>query len=679
VSGTCTGTVALAFACFAVACCVAGETDLEALKRKLGGDHNWMMWASVCALSPADRAYLEPELELLIRHYTHVPDTNWSNQGEWGGWSGFPNSQWYPNFRREWGVSHACGWSPVSRKGTPLYLHGPPGAYVGVKTLFPRVVELFRKGRHGDAARVIGAASHAIQDSATFPHMQAIHRAAGFDVSRIAIPGYKPRLLADTPEKAAKALARDTEAMVHWTEKLAIEIRKVMASGDGKRYSELRAQCCNEAAKVVADFVHTAVALAGPRPKARPHPFSKNLVVNGNVETADFGEPAPKGWVAWHNDRKDRLGVCDWEGRVTRNQNLWRSGRRSLKLMWAPKKGLEWRQTWPCALFAKPGEQYRARVWLRTVDAAGQSGVALQFARRNAEIVTTVEGKSVGGTSDWVQLAVEAAVPEGAERLRVVLFSRENQGAVWFDDIELMRVDPKAKPPSAKPKVQDLVLHLTFDDGKGVNIADRSPYRGINGPNPGISGGVPTDLHVPDGRFGQAVAFDGADDFVECPASYIQDVQCPKGAMTLSLWVFANEHRDATFVAKEHAPVGKQAAGYRLMLRKDGRVAFVTHATKGDAVAASAAPIPLRQWLHVAAVRTASHTLAVYVNGKPGKSVVCPGPSAAMPPVGRRPSLYLGATAGVRDFFAGRIDELALLRRALSAEEIAARAKGAKP
>ena len=190
------------------------------------------------------------------------------------------------------------------------------------------------------------------------------------------------------------------------------------------------------------------------RPEPKPHPFGKSLIINGNVEGADFGEPAPEGWVAWRNDRKDRVGVCDWEGRVQRNQNLWRSGRRSLKLMWAPKRGLEWRQTWPAALFVEPGHRYRAAVWLKTVDATGKSGVALQFARRNAEAVTIVESKSVDGTSDWVQLAVEAAVPAGAERLRVILFSRENEGAVWCDDVELVRLDPNAirRPRRGSPQ-----------------------------------------------------------------------------------------------------------------------------------------------------------------------------------------------------------------------------------
>ena len=447
-----------------------------------------------------------------------------------------------------------------------------------------------------------------------------------------------------------------------------------MAAGDGARYSALRVQCCTLAGKVVADFIHTAIALAGPRPKPVPPPVGTNLIVNGNVEAADFGEPAPEGWVAWRNDRKDRVGVCDWEGRVQRNQNLWRSGRRSLKLMWAPAKGLEWRQTWPAAVFVEPGQHYRAQAWLKTVDATGRSGIALQFARRNAATVTVAESPALDGTREWTQLTVEGTAPADAARLRVVLFARGNEGAVWCDDIELTRIDPTAAAP-AKPKTQDLVLHLTFDDGQGVHVADHSPYSGINGPNSGFSKGVPADLHVAGGRSGQAVAFDGVDDFVECPASHVQDVQCPEGALTLCVWMLATERRDATLVAKEHVRPGKPAAGYRLALRKDGRVAFVTHTAKGDGVAVSAAAVPTGRWTHVAAARSASGGLTVYVDGKPGKSVACPGKPVAMPS-GRRPSLFLGASAGLGGFFAGKLDEVALFRRALSGDEVAARAKG---
>ncbi|MEA1951785.1 MAG: hypothetical protein U9N87_10400, partial [Planctomycetota bacterium] len=184
----------------------APETDLAALRARLHHhDHNWMMLATVEALSAADRRYLEPELELLITRYTTFPDENWANQGEWGGWSGFPDAGRTANDRREWGVSHACGFSPVSGQGRPLSLHAPPGSYQAARVLFPRIVSLLKEGKHGDAMRVFGAMSHAIQDSATFPHMQALHRSADFRFDQFGIPGYQPVELGDTPDAAAEA------------------------------------------------------------------------------------------------------------------------------------------------------------------------------------------------------------------------------------------------------------------------------------------------------------------------------------------------------------------------------------------------------------------------------------------------------------------------------------------
>lgn len=125
-------------------------TDLEALSAGGGGDHRRMMLATLRALSEEDRRYLEPEIERLVKCYTSGGDLNWSNHGEWGDWSGYPNAprgRW-PNRRREWGISEACGYSPVTRKGiNPGGYHGAPVACARelMKTLFPRVVELSPK------------------------------------------------------------------------------------------------------------------------------------------------------------------------------------------------------------------------------------------------------------------------------------------------------------------------------------------------------------------------------------------------------------------------------------------------------------------------------------------------------------------------------------------------------
>ena len=653
-----------------------GSTDLQALRSQIGDDHNWMMWASVSALSDEDREYLEPELELLIRHYCHFPDMNWSNYGEWGGWSGFPNSERTPDTRREWGISHACGYSPVSREGKALSLHGfPPACYTTVRELFPRVVELLSEGEHGDAVRVIGAVSHGIQDAATFPHIQAIHRASNFRYSEIAIPGYAPVYLGDSVEKAAETLAKRTEEMIHFTEKAALGIREAMLLSDWERDEKLRVECCNEAAKVVADLIHTGIILAGERPQRKEYPVNVNLIVNGDVEESDFGEPSPAGWIAFWNDPKDRIGVLDWEGRVSRNRNLWRSGRRSLKIMWASREGLEWRQTWPASLWVTPGERYQASAWMKTVDATGQTAVVLEFYSRNTDLISTAESASVDGTREWSQLSVEAEVPEGAERMRVILRSCANEGASWFDDIELMRIDPGERsigPLSIhEPKSEERMMYLSFDEGKGTSIPDRSVFSGINGPNLSASAGVPYDLHDPDGWIGSAIAFDGVDDFVECPAHMGMDVQCPEKALTLSLWLWVRDYRDAVLVCKEQYPGNGQPKGYRLMLKVHGRLQFTIHTDAGDAVAESAYRAPLGQWFHVAAVRAEDDHLNVYVDGKPGETIHSPGAFRMAQTIRGAPSsLYLGADTGVRDFFAGKIDEFLLFNRALSHEEV---------
>ena len=55
----------------------------------------------------------------------------------------------------------------------------------------------------------------------------------------------------------------------------------------------------------------------------------------------------------------------------------------------------------------------------------------------SGEAIGIVESVPVTGTSDWTRLAIQAAPPEDAEILRVIAFSDEPRGAVWFDDIVL--------------------------------------------------------------------------------------------------------------------------------------------------------------------------------------------------------------------------------------------------
>ncbi len=656
----------------------AHADDLEAMKGKLHGDHSWMMWATASVLSDEERAYLAPELELLIEHYTHLPDMNWSNSGTWGGWSGLPDAGWSPDVRREWGISQACDWSPVSRQGHQVHLHSPPGTYEASRTLYPKAIELLKLGRHGDAIRMFGAVFHSIQDSATFPRMQAIHRASKFAYEKTRITGYQPQILSDTPEEVGEALVKRVEGMVHFVETVALELRQAILEDDLERYNELRVRCTNEAAKVVTDALHTAIALAGPRPAYVAPAANKNLVTNANVEEEDFWEPWPEGWVGAHGDKQDRVGRIEWEGLAIRNGNVYHSGRHSLKLMWAGTQGLEWRQTWPAASFVRPGQRYRASAWVRTAQATGESFVVLQFSDAAAQLVQEVKSTAIQGDHDWTQLAAEADVPEGAVRVRVILRSVENEGATWFDDIALHRLEsvPTAEGVPASqsaPRTEDRVLRFTFNETSGVHVNDHSPYAALNGPNMTFSAGIPAELHAQDDQRGAVISFDGIDDFLECPASHIQDMHAPEGAMTLMLWVRnTGEAQDAVLVQKEQRPRDGKARGYRLSLNEGGNVQWTVHTESGPVIAVSKAAIPGNQWVHIAAVSVPGESLMIYIDGvlqgtaELKDKVLRPRKAR----VGAPPALYLGANTGVRDFFQGQFDDLILLNRALAPDEI---------
>lgn len=106
------------------------------------------------------------------------------------------------------------------------------------------------------------------------------------------------------------------------------------------------------------------------------------------------------------------------------------------------------------------------------------------------------------------------------------------------------------------------------------------------------------------------------------------------------------------------------------------RAVFVGVVLSGSGVCAaaeSASPLPVKRWVHVAAVRSPENRLTVYVDGRPGATQKASGRPLPPQPAesGLSASLYLGVAAGVGDFFAGKLDEVLLLNRALDAEEIA--------
>jgi hypothetical protein len=211
-------------------------------------------------------------------------------------------------------------------------------------------------------------------------------------------------------------------------------------------YEAAALDCANECARACADALHTALALAPHQlPPPAAHRPDTNMVFNSSFETGD-GDRAPEGWCVGWLDLSDRAGRAEWYRAGTHWDKLVRTGKQSAMILWTPKKGLEWRQTWRRAVAVKPGETYRAAVWIKTRAATGATWFALQFCDTTYKPVTNTKSEAVNGDSEWKKLSLEANAPPDARWLRAILHTEANDGAAWFDDVEIVRTVSSKQP-----------------------------------------------------------------------------------------------------------------------------------------------------------------------------------------------------------------------------------------
>ncbi|MCX7006791.1 MAG: hypothetical protein NTY53_06020 [Kiritimatiellaeota bacterium] len=431
-----------------------------------GGEHSRITAVAVEALPPVQRAVIAPEAAVMARVYCGFPDVNWACYGEWGGGNADPSLPRLPDLRREWDVSFYCGSDPVLQKGKH-YPHQAPQSLEAVAVHFEKTVEALQAGRLADGARFAGVMFHYIQDSGSFPHLMPIHRAfhvRNSDAIRIA--GYEPQQLGNTPAEAAAALTARVRKLVDWTEQrlapllaeagvLLDEAKRLVAKDPlpaavAQAVAKLRAEkpadyeaaalaCANECARVCTDALHTALAFAPrPWPPSAENRPDKNLVFNPSFETGD-GDRVPEGWYIGWLDLNDRTGRAEWYRAGIHWDKPVRTGQHSALLLWTPPAGLEWRQTWRRAVPVNAGETYRAAVWVKARAATGATWLALQFSDTAYEPVSVAKSEVVKTDCDWKKLSLETVVPPNACWLRAILHTAANSGAVWFDDVEIMR------------------------------------------------------------------------------------------------------------------------------------------------------------------------------------------------------------------------------------------------
>lgn len=221
-------------------------------------------------------------------------------------------------------------------------------------------------------------------------------------------------------------------------------------------------------------------------------------------------------------------------------------------------------------------------------------------------------------------------------------------------------VNPPPPPPPPPPPVeQDLMLSLSFNAFSGTVAADTSG-NSIHG---ALVGGP---LWTAEGRAGGSLLFDGVNDRVVFPLSALLDMT---NAYTIEAWVYPTSTTRAwRSVAFKEAPgLGPEPNGsYTYALYSEasaaGAGAFLYNTAKVEIN--DTAFLPVNTWTHLAATYDGV-TLQYFSNGILRRSIPAIGP--VNPTAG---PLSLGGNAIYGSWFAGRIDEVRIYRRALSAVEI---------
>lgn len=206
-----------------------------------------------------------------------------------------------------------------------------------------------------------------------------------------------------------------------------------------EEWNALTLAACLESCRACADILHTLLRL-GPAtiPEPPVPPAGKNLLFNPSFEEDD-GDGVPDGWAAGWPDPTDRVGRAEWYRVGTHWARHVHGGERSLLLLWAPEKGLEWRQSWPRAVRVRPGERYECIGWVECKGTGGEAALGVRIADTDYRALGTVWGERATGDTGWRQVRVEVTVPERGKWLRVLFRSTMREGAVWLDDVDLSR------------------------------------------------------------------------------------------------------------------------------------------------------------------------------------------------------------------------------------------------
>jgi hypothetical protein len=211
-----------------------------------------------------------------------------------------------------------------------------------------------------------------------------------------------------------------------------------------------------------------------------------------------------------------------------------------------------------------------------------------------------------------------------------------------------------ATAASAQAPPTGLVVALGFDENGGGTTSDAS---GV-----GNHGTISGAAWTPAGRYGAALSFDGINDWVTVADAASLDLT---NRLTVEAWVYPTALNSWETVALKEA--GSELA-YALYGDNNGGASRRPGAwirIGGTSTSAlGTATLPVNTWTHLAMTYDGAQ-VRLFVNGTQVRSVARTGSIAAS-----TGPLRIGGNAVWTEFFNGRIDEVRIYNRALTATEI---------
>jgi hypothetical protein len=129
----------------------------------------------------------------------------------------------------------------------------------------------------------------------------------------------------------------------------------------------------------------------------------------------------------------------------------------------------------------KPGERYRAEVWIKSECTSELGGFIVLETTRGSQRFELMDGDQLGPrTKGWVKATAATVVATGAERLSLGLVAH-GVGKAWFDDVRFVKVaEAPAQPPPGPIRLEvraDEVIQPRFD-GFGGGYGDLHLWTG---------------------------------------------------------------------------------------------------------------------------------------------------------------------------------------------------------